>query len=115
MQGNPFGGGGQSPYGAPGYGMQFEDDNMFFVGGDRKSRAKHDPNSPVVQRESGVFHEKLGSIIGPSYVGAFGLGMLYGATKTPPQRARRTYRLAINNYLNEVGKTSSRWANQTAA
>ena len=46
---------------------------------------------------------------------AFGLGMLYGATKTPPKRARRTYRLFLNNYLNEVGKTSSRWANQTAA
>ena len=46
---------------------------------------------------------------------AFGFGMLYGLTKTPPPRARRTWRLAINNYLNEVGKTSSRWANQTAA
>ena len=46
---------------------------------------------------------------------AFTLGAVYGLTKSPPKRARRTTRLYINNYLNEIGKTSSRWANQTAA
>ena len=62
-------GSGQSPFGGPGMGMQFDDDNSFIVGDRRGRRTQHDPNSPVVKRESGVFHEKLGSIIGPAYVG----------------------------------------------
>ncbi len=46
---------------------------------------------------------------------AFAFGAVYGLTKTPPNRARRTYRLYLNNYLNQIGKTSARFANQTAA
>ena len=60
---------GQSPFGGQGYGMPFDDDNMFVVGDRRGRRVHQDPNSPVVKRESGVFHEKLGSIIGPAYIG----------------------------------------------
>ena len=59
--GNPFGG--NNPY------MSFDDDNKFIIQGDRRRSKKVDPNSPTVEREGGVFHEKLGSIIGPSYIG----------------------------------------------
>ncbi|CAI2379829.1 unnamed protein product [Moneuplotes crassus] len=111
--GNPFD---RQGFGQPGFGgMPFDENDSFIAGGGVQKRRRQDPNSNEIQREHGVFHEKLGSILGPAYVGAFGLGAIYGLTKTPPMRARRTYRLYINNYLNEIGKTSSRWANQTAA
>ena len=64
--GNPFG---QQGFGQPGFGgMNFDENDSFIVGGGRK-RKPSDPNSPDIQREHGVFHEKLGSIIGPAYVG----------------------------------------------
>jgi hypothetical protein len=46
---------------------------------------------------------------------AFGLGTMVGLTKVPPPKARRTVRLLVNNYLNNIGKTSSQFANSTAA
>lgn len=63
--GNPFGAQG---FGGPG-GMGFEQDDSFIIGGNRHKAKKVDPNSPTVNREGGVFHEKLGSIIGPAYIG----------------------------------------------
>jgi len=32
-------------------------------------------------------------------------------TKLPPPKSRRTYKLAINSYLNNIGKTSARFGN----
>lgn len=58
-----------------------------------------------------MFTEKMASVIGPSYTTAFFLGGLLGLSKIPPPKARRTYRLMINNYLNNIGKTSSRFGN----
>ena len=62
-----------------------------------------------------MFAEKIGAIIGPTYVASFGTGLVYGLTRLPPERARRTWRLYINSYLNSVGKTSARFGNQTTA
>ena len=59
--------------------------------------------------------EKMASIVGPSYVLALFGGGFYGATMVPPPRARRTTRILLNTYLNNIGKTSSRFANNTAA
>ena len=59
--------------------------------------------------------EKMASIVGPSYVFAMIGGGLYGMTMVPPTKARRTTRILLNTYLNNVGKTSSRFANNTAA
>ena len=59
--------------------------------------------------------EKMASIVGPSYVMAFITGGFYGLTMIPPTKARRTTRILLNTYLNNVGKTSSRFANNTAA
>ena len=58
-----------------------------------------------------MFAEKLGSIIGPTYVAAFSTGMVYGAFQLPSERARRTTRLMLNSYFNSIGKTSTRFAN----
>ena len=70
----------------------------------------------VINREhSGMFAEKMAAVIGPSYVTAFFLGTAIGLTKIPPPQARRTTRLMLNNYLNNIGKTSSRYANNTGA
>ena len=60
-------------------------------------------------------HEKVASVIGPSYIAAFALGGVRGMLQLPTQPQRRTYRLMINTYLNNIGKTSSRYANYTGA
>lgn len=57
----------------------------------------------------------MASIVGPSYVLALFGGGFYGMTMVPPPKARRTTRILINTYLNNIGKTSSRFANNTAA
>ena len=58
-----------------------------------------------------MFTEKLAATIGPSYVASFFLGGVIGLTKVPPPKARRTKRLMINSYINNVGKTSARFGN----
>ncbi|MFM7850444.1 MAG: hypothetical protein ACKO96_00655, partial [Flammeovirgaceae bacterium] len=62
-----------------------------------------------------MFAEKMASVIGPSYVMAFFLGAGIGLTKIPPPNARRTTRLLVNNYLNNIGKTSASFGNNTGA
>ena len=62
-----------------------------------------------------MFMEKMASIVGPSYVLALFGGAFYGLTLGVPPKARRTTRILLNTYLNNVGKTSSRFANNTAA
>ena len=57
----------------------------------------------------------MSSVVGPSYVGALFFGGFYGMTIAVPPKARRTQRILMNTYLNNVGKTSSRFANNTAA
>jgi mitochondrial import inner membrane translocase subunit TIM23 len=70
----------------------------------------------VLHREGlGMFTEKMASVIGPSYVLSFFIGAAWGLTKVPPPKARRTYRLLINNYLNNIGKTSSSFGNHVGA
>lgn len=59
--------------------------------------------------------EKMASIIGPSYVIALFGGAFYGLSLPTPPKARRTTRILLNTYLNNIGKTSSRFANNTAA
>ena len=58
-----------------------------------------------------MFTEKLAATIGPSYVASFFLGGMIGLTKVPPAKNRRTKRLMINSYINNVGKTSARFGN----
>ena len=63
---------GGNPYGNQGFGgpgMSFEDNDSFIIGGSRKNRKRDDPNNQEIERQHGVFHDKLGSIIGPAYIG----------------------------------------------
>ena len=62
-----------------------------------------------------MFAEKMAAVIGPSYVLSFFIGAGIGLTKVPPPIARRTYRLLINNYLNNIGKTSASFGNNVGA
>ena len=62
-----------------------------------------------------MFAEKMASVIGPSYVLSFFIGAGIGLTKIPPPKARRTYRLLANNYLNNIGKTSASFGNNVGA
>ena len=62
-----------------------------------------------------MFAEKMASVIGPSYVISFFVGAAIGLTKVPPAKSRRTYRLLINNYLNNIGKTSASFGNNVGA
>lgn len=59
-----------------------------------------------------MFSETLSSTVGPSYVASFFLGGIYGLIKTPPLlKHRRTTKLRINAYMNNVGKTSAKFGN----
>ena len=62
-----------------------------------------------------MFAESMASIVGPTYCLAWAAGSMYGLTQVPPQKARRTKRILINTYLNNIGRTSSKYANNTAA
>ena len=62
-----------------------------------------------------MFTEKMAAVVGPSYVGAFAIGSIYGLTQVPDAKQRRTVRLLVNTYLNNVGKTASRFGNNAAA
>lgn len=47
---------------------------------------------------------------------AFLVGSVYGVVAGRPQQwKKRSMRLIVNNYVNSIGKTSSRFANSTAA
>mmetsp|Transcript_25571 Transcript_25571/g.22720 ORF Transcript_25571/g.22720 Transcript_25571/m.22720 type:complete len:142 (+) Transcript_25571:60-485(+) len=62
-----------------------------------------------------MFTEKIAAIVGPTYVSCFFMGAMVGLTKVPPPKARRTTRLLMNNYLNNIGKSSAHFANSAAA
>ena len=58
-----------------------------------------------------MFSETLAATIGPSYVSAFFVGGLIGLTQVPPPKNRRTTKLMLNAYFNNIGKTSARFGN----
>jgi len=94
------------------------DDNEKIVvqaqrGGRRRAPAAE---KEVLQREGmSMFTEKIASIVGPSFILAFFCGGFYGLTIVPPPKARRTTRLLMSSYFDNVGKNSARFANNTAA
>lgn len=58
-----------------------------------------------------MFQEKLSATIGPSYVASFFVGGVIGLTKALPERNKRTFKLKVNAYVNQVGKTSTTFGN----
>ena len=57
----------------------------------------------------------MAGLVGPSYVIAFVGGGLMGLSQVPPPKSRRTTRLLVSSYVNNIGKTSFRYANNTGA
>lgn len=88
------------------------DDNQKIVIKQRGGGSAKSQNLEKVER-GGVtmFTERLSATIGPSYVFTFFLGGVYGCFQIPPPRNRRTTRLMVNSYLNNIGKTSARFGN----
>ena len=69
-----------------------------------------------VAKKHGMLGEKLTAVVGPTYFLAFCAGGVYGAvTARQPAIRRNSFRLKANFYLNTVGKSSSRFANYSAA
>ena len=58
----------------------------------------------------------MASLVGPAYVGAFGFGTVASFfIKHDGQRMARTRRLMLTQTLNNLGKTASRFGNNSAA
>ena len=90
------------------------DDKQKIVVGQRGGGSAKKSTQSLEKIEKGgvsMFTEKLAATIGPSYVASFFLGGVIGMTKAPPLRNRRSNKLMINSYINNVGKTSARFGN----
>lgn len=90
------------------------DDNQKIV-----IQARHGQKHKVETIDRGnvsMFAQQMASLVGPAYVGAFATGTVYGVVfQKPDTRLARTRRLLVNSYLNNVGKTATRFANNSAA
>lgn len=105
----------QAPSFAGGIPAHLDDNQKIIVGSTRRGSGGRTSNDVLKREETSIFMEKMASIVGPSYVIALISGGAYGMTMVPPPKARRTTRILMNTYLNNIGKTSSRFANNTAA
>jgi hypothetical protein len=89
------------------------DDDVIVLREARKERQRQNPQQLEKIEKAGIsmFTEKLSATIGPSYVASFFLGGLIGLAKKPPATSRRSRKLMMNAYINNVGKTSARFGN----
>jgi len=62
-----------------------------------------------------LFSQQMASLVGPAYIAAFGTGIAYGFVHKPDARMARSWRLVINSYFNNVGRTATHFGNNTAA
>ena len=91
------------------------DDTQKIVINQRQGKRQSREDAVLHRGEMSMFSERMAGLVGPSYVLAFIAGGFIGLTKTPPLKARRTKRLLVNSYVNNIGKTSFRYANNTGA
>ena len=90
------------------------DDNQKIIIQSRHGGNRH----KVEQVERGslsMFSQQMASLVGPAYVGAFASGIVWGATHMPEARLARTRRLLVASYINNVGRTATRFGNNSAA
>ena len=104
----------QQPMMAGGIPAHMDDNQKIVIQAQRGGRKRADQDK-IDRGEMSMFAEKMASLVGPSYVIAFFGGGIYGATHVPELRQRRTTRLMVNAYLDNVGKTASRFGNNSAA
>lgn len=91
-----------------------DDDSRIVISGQRRGGARREDHV-LKKEEANQFMEKMASQVGPAYIFAMAIGGIYGGIQVPPAKSRRTTRMLINTYINNIGKTSSRFANNTAA
>lgn len=91
-----------------------DDNQKIVISGQRRGGARREDNI-LKKEETNQFMEKMASQVGPAYVMAMFAGSVYGGMQIPPAKARRTTRLLINTYINNIGRTGSRFANNSAA
>lgn len=91
------------------------DDNEKIIIQSRHGGARHHKVEQVERGGISMFSQQMASLVGPAYVGAFATGTVWGLTQMPEAKMARTRRLLVNAYLNNVGKTATRFANNSAA
>ena len=88
------------------------DDNQKIVLRNERNRKQSPKQLEKIEKQGvSMFTEKLAATIGPSYVASFFVGGLFGLTKIPPPKNRRSRKLIASYYLNSIGKTSARFGN----
>ena len=98
---------------SPAIPSHMDDNQKIVISGQRRGPRRED--QVLKKEESNQFMERMASQVGPAYILAMIAGGFYGGLQIPPAKARRTTRLLINTYINNIGKNSSRFANNTAA
>ena len=98
-----------SNYGLPSH---MDDSSKIVV---QAARGGRRPVETIERDGLSMFSGILGTLVGPAYVGAFGAGTVYGLLQRPDAKLARTRRLLLNAYVNNVGKTATRFANNSAA
>ena len=99
----------QNPYALPAH---MDDDQKIVL------QARHGQRHRVEQVERGsisMFSQQMASLVGPAYVGAFWTGAAYSLFARSSDKVARTRRLQMNQFFNNLGKTSTRWGNNSAA
>ena len=62
-----------------------------------------------------MFSQRMSGMVGPAYVVAFLGGAVTGIVMPPEQKGLRQRKLRLTNYVDNMSKTASRYANNTAA
>lgn len=105
----------QQSYGAAQYKLPAHmDDNEKIIIQSRHGGSRHKVET-VDRGSMSMFSQQMASLVGPAYVGAFGSGIFWGMTHMPESRIARTRRIMVSTYLDNVGKTATRFGNNTAA
>ena|ERR1711865_42429 len=92
------------------------DDREKIVISDGKGRRSRGQGAEKVELGAmNMFTQKVSGVVGPAYIGTFFLGAASGLAHVPPPRARRSTKLLLSNYLDNVSKNASRYANNTGA
>ena len=62
-----------------------------------------------------MFSQKVSGVVGPAYIATFFLGAGAGLFSPMNTRVRRSKRLMISSYVDNISRSASRYANNTGA
>ena len=97
--------------------QHMDDTSKIVIADQRRARRRQggDGAEKVELGAMNMFTQKVSGVVGPAYIGTFLLGAISGLAHVPPPRARRSTKLLISNYVDNVSKNASRYANNTGA